>query len=123
MKVRMKLICECLASLCGACDSSLDELFQPSPFDIKNGPLTSEEIQEFTSSMKESIGDEVTDCLSKEAAVRAAKIGDPETLDPTTVELLPVNQWAALDKSGKRLILTQVVINQAIPFCTQGKSN
>jgi len=84
--------------------------------------LTSEEIQEFTANMKESLGDEVTECLSKEAAVRAAKLGDPETLDPTTVELLPVDQWGTLDKSGNRLILTQVVINQAIPHCTQGKS-
>ena len=120
MKLKAKVICVCLASLCCACDSSLNNLFQPSPFDVNNGPLTSEEIQVFTSDMKASIDNEVLECLSKEAAVRAAKLGDPETLDPTSVELLPVNQWGELDKSGKRLILTQVVINQAILLCTQG---
>ena len=121
MKFRTKLICVGLASLCSACDSSLEELFRPSPFDANNGPLTGNEIQYLTSELKKSIGDEVAECLLKEATVRASKLGDPETLDPTTVELLPVDQWSTLGKSGKRIILTQVVINQAIPICTQGK--
>jgi hypothetical protein len=125
MKIGTKLICVSLALLCSACDSSLDKLIQPSLFDSNNGPLTKEEIQEFasnmTSNMRESIGDEVAECLLKEAIARSAKLGDPETLDPISVELLPVNQWEALDKFGKRLILTQVLFNQAIPLCTQGK--
>jgi hypothetical protein len=111
-----------LASLCSACDSSLEELFEPSPFDTSNGPLTINEIQYFTSNMQESLGDAVAECLAEEATVRASKIGDPEKLDPNKVELLPVDQWSALDKSGKRLILTQVIINQAIPLCIKGKS-
>jgi hypothetical protein len=72
--------------------------------------------------MQESLGDAVAECLAEEATVRASKIGDPEKLDPNKVELLPVDQWSALDKSGKRLILTQVIINQAIPLCIKGKS-
>ena len=123
MKFGARLICVGLVSLCSACDSSLEELFRPSPFDVNNGPLTGNEIQYLTSKMKESIGDEVAECLLKVATVRASKLGDPETLDPTTVELLPVDQWSMLDKSGKRSILTQVVINQAIPLCTRGKVN
>tara|TARA_B110000116_G_C16470240_1_gene417801 strand:+ start:87 stop:623 length:537 start_codon:yes stop_codon:yes gene_type:complete len=90
---------------------------------VNDGPLTGKEIQYLTSTMKESIGDEVAECLLKEATVRASTLGDPETLDPTTVELLPVDQWSILDKSGKRMILTQVVLNQAIPLCTRGKVN
>jgi hypothetical protein len=102
--------------LCSACDFSLEDLFQ---IKVSRGPLTNEEIQTFASEM-ESLGDKVTDCLVKEAIVNASRIGDPEKLDPSTVELLPVDHWDELDKSGKRLILTQVVISQAIPLCTHG---
>jgi hypothetical protein len=121
MKIETKLICMSLALLCSACDSSLGKLFQPSLVDSKHGPLTREEIQEFAFNMSDSIGDEVAECLVKEAIVRSAKLGDPETLDPIAVELLPVSQWSALGKSGKRLILTQVLFNQVIPLCTQVK--
>ena len=121
MNFKAKFFCAFIASMCSACDLSLEELFEPSPFDTSNGPLTSNEIQYFTSNMQESLSDEVADCLAEEATARASTIGDPETLAPTKVDLLPVDQWGALDKSGKRLILTQVVINQAIPLCTQGK--
>ncbi len=122
MKFRTKLICVGLASLCSGCDFSLEELIQPSPFEVSSGPLSSEEIQAFVSQMNESLGDEVAKCFLKEVTDRASKIGDPETLDPTTVELLPVEQWRALDdKHGKRLILTQVIFNQAIPLCSKGK--
>ncbi len=103
MKFRAKLICVGLASICSACDSPFDELVRSSPFEVNSGPLSREEIQSFASEMKESVGDEVAQCLSTEATARAAKLGDPETLDPSTVELLPVDQWSALDKFGKRL--------------------
>ncbi len=105
-----------VVSLCSACDSSLEELFQT---EESSGPLSIDEIQAFASNM-ESIGPDVTECLSKEATIRASKIGDPEKLDPSKVELLPVDHWNVLDKSGKRIILTQVVFNQAIPLCTRG---
>ena len=122
MNCRAMFIFVFLAPLCSACDFSLEELFEPSPFDTSNGPLTINEIQYFASNMQESLGDAVAECLAEEATVRASKIGDPEKLDPNKVELLPVDQWSALDKSGKRLILTQVIINQAILLCTKEKS-
>lgn len=109
MKFRAKLICVGLLLLCSACDLLLED----------SGPLTNDEIQTFASEM-ESLGDKVTDCLVKEAIFNASRIGDPEKLDPSSVELLPVDHWDELDKSAKRNILTQVVISQAIPLCTQG---
>lgn len=122
MNCRAMFVFLFLAPPCSACDSSLKALFEPSPFDASNGQLTINEIQYFASKMQESLGDAVTECLTEEATVRASKTGDPEKLDPNKVELLPVDQWGTLDKSGKRPILTQVIINQAIPLCTQGKS-
>lgn len=112
-----------LATLSIACDSSLDEFFQPSPFEVNNGALTNDEIHYFASNIRDSLGEDVAKCLSQEAIILASKIGDPEILDPTTVELLPVDQWSELNKFGKRLILTQVIFNQSIPLCIRDKSN
>lgn len=114
MLFRAKLICVGLISLCSACDLSLEDLFQTK---VSRGPLTNDEIQTFAFEM-ESLGEKVTDCLVKEAIVNASRVGDPEKLDPSSVALLPVDHWDELDKSGKRNILTQVVISQAIPLCT-----
>lgn len=123
MKIKLTFIFLTLTTLCIACDSSLEEFFQTSPFEVNNGPLTNDEIQYFTSNMGDSLSENVAKCLSHEATILASKIGDPEMLDPNTVELLPVDQWSELNKFGKRLILTQVVINQAILPCTRGKLN
>jgi len=123
MKHKTKIMIVVVAALCSACDFSVEALFQPIPFAENSGPLTSAEIQYFTSNMKESVSPEQIACISKEAAVRAAKLGDPETLDPTQVELLPVDGWSLLDKPGKRLLLTQVVINQTLPLCSHSPSS
>lgn len=123
MNCGKKLFCAALVALCSACDSSYDALFEPNPFRINNGPLSSDEIHYFTSKFKDPITVEIAECVAKEAEVRALEIGDPETLDPTKVELLPAERWSELDKPGKRLILTQVVINQVSRLCIRGKSN
>ncbi|MEM7562288.1 MAG: hypothetical protein AAF353_04455 [Pseudomonadota bacterium] len=83
------------------------------------GPLTSGEIQHFLSGMKESVPlDESTlTCLHREAETRAKTRGDPDTLDPYNVDLMPAGQWEQLDRAGKRIILTQVIINQALFEC------
>ena len=121
MKFRLKFIFLVISFLFSACDSSLEKFFEPSPFEVSNGPLTSAEIEYFTSELKESPDDEAEKCIVEEAKLRASKVGDPETLDPATVEILPVNRWRHLDKHGKRLILTQVILNQAILHCSFGK--
>jgi len=123
MKHKTKIMMVILASLCSACDFSVKDLFPPTPFAENSGPLTSAEIESFASKMKESMGNEFAACISKEAAARALKLGDPETLDPTKVELLPVDEWGTLDKVGKRIILTQVVFNQASPLCIKPSSS
>jgi|GEM_PF-1943705 len=107
--------------LLSSCDLSLKELIEPSPFEANIGSLSSDEIQFFASKMRESLGDDIADCMIKEASFRASQLGDPETLDPTTVELLPADGWDDLDKPSKRLILTQVVFNQTLKPCTMVK--
>lgn len=117
------LIYVSLFSLCSACDLSLGDSGPLTNEDASkmgtlgdSWPLTNEEIYSFASKM-ESLGDKVINCLVKEAISNASRIGDPEKLDPSSVELLPVDYWDALNKSEKRIILTQVVFNQAIPLC------
>ncbi len=48
---------------------------------------------------------------------RARAAGDPETLNPATVEFLPVNEWGRLDPSDKRIILTQAIVTKALIVC------
>ena len=119
MKAKTGSVVLSLLLLCVGCDSSLPGWFRSSPFGTSSGALTEEEIRKFTSNISETMGEEIAMCLAKQAMARAEQIGDPQTLNPDTVALLPVEQWDSLDRSGKRLILTQVVINQAIPVCTQ----
>ena len=68
--------------------------------------------------MEAEVGTKVAHCIVEDAKVRAAALGAPEQLNPQEVDLLPVEQWVALDADYQRIILTQVVINQAIPGCT-----
>lgn len=115
----IKSVCMIMACLCSACDVSLNEFINPNPFDNSSGPLTRDEIQHFASNMHESLGDELADCIIEEATVRASSIGDPEMLDPNSVDLLPADHWTELDKSDKRVILAQVVFSQAGIQCTK----
>ena len=55
--------------------------------------------------------------------MRARDAGDPETLDPANVEFLTAETWDALDAFGKRLILTQAIITEALFLCAQRKVN
>lgn len=123
MHPRITWIAVTLAALCSACDGSVDELFQRDPFDTHDGPVSAAEIEVLTSDMAALVGAEVAACVKKEALVRATQVGDPKTLDPKAVDLMPAEGWDRLDKPGKRLILTQVVINQAIAPCTRAKPN
>ena len=99
-------------------DSALGSANSVPDFDSK-GPITHEEISYFLFSMHESVPLNETQqaCLWSTTKERAQIVGDPQTLDPTKIELLPIEKWPRLGKSDKRLILTQVIVNQAILIC------
>ena len=122
MHPRITWITVTLAALCSACDGSVDALFQRGPFDTHDGPISAAEIDVLTSDMAALVGAGVAACVKKEALARATQVGDPQTLNPKAVDLMPAQDWDRLDKPGKRLILTQVVINQAIAVCTRAKT-
>lgn len=82
------------------------------------GPLTLGEIQSnFLSFMDEPLSEERRECVYRELADRARAAGDPETLNPATVELLPTGEWDRLDPDGKRLILAQAITTKAFFVC------
>lgn len=84
------------------------------------GPLTLAEIQaNFFRLMDEPLDDRRRECVFREVEDRARAAGDPETLDPATVELLPADRWDRLDPSGKRLILTQAIVTKAFFVCNR----
>ena len=102
-----------MALLLSACDFS-----GAGSFEAETGPITDAEIAALTDGMEAEVGADIASCIVEDAKVRAAALGAPEQLNPQEVDLLPVEQWAALEPDYQRLILTQVVINQAIPGCT-----
>jgi hypothetical protein len=57
------------------------------------------------------------ECAFREIAQRAPEAGDPETLDPATVELLPAEQWNDIGAFGRRLVLAQVIATKALFVC------
>lgn len=82
------------------------------------GPLTIAEVE--ANSLSRMDGDligEQRECLLREIEERARAAGDPETLDPATVEFLPAEGWEHLGRSGRRLILTQVITTKAFFVC------
>ena len=56
-------------------------------------------------------------CVRNEIKARARAAGDPESLDPTTVDLLPEKTWPRLDAEGKRIILAQAIVTKAFFEC------
>ena len=98
-----------------------DQLFTDPPFNADSN-LTSAELDYFLAGMKEAtnISQQVDSCIKAEAIRRAEIAGDPQTIDPKSLPFLEEN-WAALDKSNKRLILAQVIVTQSSVFCTTGR--
>ncbi|MBT8058242.1 MAG: hypothetical protein KJO33_01530 [Gammaproteobacteria bacterium] len=88
------------------------------------GPLTVDEIQaamdrldESYDSLGKSLAGEHRECVVEEVEKRARDAGDPDTLDPASVEFLTPETWNALDSFGKRLILTQAITTKALFAC------
>ena len=101
--------------------SACDQLFTNPPFNA-DGKLTSTELDYFLADMKEAtdISQKVDSCIKTEAVRRAEIAGDPQTIDPKSLPL-PEENWVPLDKSGKRLILAQLIVTQSSVFCTTGR--
>lgn len=84
----------------------------------RTGPLTMEEVNaNFLSRMELDVSDEEWQCMLREVEARIQAAGDPETLDPTTIEMLPTDNWDDLDAFGRRLVLMQVITTQAFFAC------
>lgn len=92
-------------------------ILQPLLSDDATGPLTLHEVQALFVSSDASLSEEREKCVLREIESRAHAAGDPETLDPATVEFLPVERWRHLDRFGKRLILAQVISTRAFFVC------
>ena len=84
----------------------------------RTGPLTLEEVRaNLVDRMDIELSEARRECVYREIEARVAAAGDPETLDPSTVEMLPVKEWGPLDADGKRLILSQVITTKAMSEC------
>lgn len=92
-------------------------VLQPLLNDGATGPLALAEIQALFISGDEPLSEERKKCVLREIEDRARAAGDPETLDPASVEFLPVAEWYQLDRFGKRLILAQVISTKAFFVC------
>ncbi len=83
-----------------------------------SGPLTLQEVQSnFLAFMDEPLEGTRKECVFREVEKRALAAGDPETLDPVSVEFLPVDYWSRLDPDGKRIILMQAITTKALFLC------
>lgn len=82
------------------------------------GPLTLAEVQaNFLDRMDVPLEGERRECVFSEVEERALAAGDPETLDPTTVEFLPAERWNEADAFGRRTVLAQVIVTKALFVC------
>lgn len=82
------------------------------------GPLTWAEIEaNSVSRMELDMSAERRACLRREVESLARTAGDPETLDPASMEFVPEQGWAHLGAAGRRLILTQAIVTEALFDC------
>ena len=83
----------------------------------ETGPLTVAEVEANFINRMEVRDEAQRECVLREVEQRAAAAGDPEMLDPATVEFLPESQWDSLDAQDKRLILSQAIVTKAFFEC------
>ena len=95
-------------------------VLQPDLDDDATGPLTLIEVQTYFSDvMEESLTTEQKECVLSEVEKLARGAGDPETLDPASVEYLSAETWHALDAFSKRMILAGAITTKALFDCAQ----
>jgi hypothetical protein len=81
------------------------------------GPLTEGELKAAVDRLGEPVAGEQKECVLDEVERRAMIAGDPETLDPASVEFLTAATWDDLDAFAKRLFLAQAITSQALFAC------
>ena len=87
-------------------------------FDVEaTGPLTPGEIDAGIQRLGDALPDDQRACVREEVEKRARAAGDPELLDPASVEFLTAGTWNGLDAFGKRLILMQALTTEALFSC------
>jgi len=99
-------------------------VLQPNLDPGASGPLTADEIQAALDNVDDAhdrLGKPMTGayraCLRAEVEKRAKAAGDPETLDPASVEFLTAETWRPLDAFSRRLVLTQAIVSKALFTC------
>ncbi len=95
-------------------------VLQPSMDFDAAGPLMREE---FETQYIDRLGDALTpsqrECVLRASEKRAVTAGDPETVDPASVAFLSPETWNDLDAFGRRLILGQAIVTEALFDCAQ----
>jgi hypothetical protein len=72
--------------------------------------------------MEKSLTDEHRECVLATLERRAAEAGDPEGLDPATVEFLTSDTWYLFDASAKRILLAQALVSEAMFSCADSRT-
>jgi len=85
------------------------------------GPLTDDELEASVDRLGETVTGEQRACVLGEVKQRAKGAGDPETLDPASVELLPARAWDDLDTLSRRLFLAQAITMKAVFACASAR--
>jgi hypothetical protein len=84
------------------------------------GPLTVEEVEaNFLSSMDLGLSADRRACVLREVGERAKAAGDPETLEPGRIEMIPEENWQGIGVFGRRLMLTQAIATKALYACLE----
>jgi len=103
----------------GACGVDTEgQLFQVD-LDAR-GPLTLEELDiDFSALGVPGLGEDGRRCVLDEVAAVVQVAGDPETVDPATVEFLSdgSENWSDLGPGGRRIILAQAITTEAFFHC------
>ena len=88
------------------------------------GPLTTDEIEaavdrldQVYDQLEKPLTQEYRKCVLAEVEKRAQDAGDPETLNPASLEFLPGGSWYDLDGYSKRILLTQAIMSKALFIC------
>ena len=96
-------------------------VLQPFIDEDATGPLTDDELEAAIDRLGETVTGEQRVCVQGEVKRRAKAAGDPETLDPASVELLPAGAWDDMDAFARRLFLAQAITTKALFACASAR--
>jgi len=92
-------------------------VLQPYIDEDATGPLGHDELAAAVDRLGDSVTGAQRDCVLAEAEQRASAAGDPETLDPASIEFLTAGAWDDLDAFARRLFLAQALTSKAVFVC------